>query len=375
MEGKKSVHGKARISRRAFTAMCQIAIIPAIWPAMKLIECAVDYAIDHLQSRGGFLDRLSDRRNVDVTALVTTAFLRGGKDVDNPTVVKSLKYLEGAVQPDGGIYVPSRELESYESCLATVCFGMANADRRYDGLLRNAKAFVKTCQWDERKGKQRSDIVYGGAGYGRQRRPDLSNTAFLLDAIKSCRSGPDDPSVKKALVFVSRCQNVEGTDNAASAERDGGFHYTCTVDGGSTDALLVRSSGVMTMNGLKSLLLAGVARDDARVRSAVAWVRSHYDMKGNPGMGDAGLYHYYHACAETLSILGEDEIEDAAGVRHNWRNELCTEIVGRQRKDGSWLNEDGFWMEDDPHVATALALLTLACCQQSPKNATLGSMT
>ena len=50
----------------------------------------------------------------------------------------------------------------------------------------------------------------------------------------------------------------------------------------------------MTYNGLKSLLLAGVARDDARVEAAVAWIRNHYNMTSNPGMGEAGLYHYYH---------------------------------------------------------------------------------
>jgi squalene-hopene/tetraprenyl-beta-curcumene cyclase len=59
-----------------------------------------------------------------------------------------------------------------------------------------------------------------------------------------------------------------------------------------------------------------------------------------------------------------DEIEDAAGVKHNWRNDLCTEIVRRQRNDGSWGNENGCWMENDPHIATAHALLALSYCQQ-----------
>lgn len=377
MSSTKRKNCDTRISRRRFAALCPIILAPAIWPAMKLLRYAMDSAVDHLQSHGGLLDRLLDRGNVDVTALVTTAILRSGKDIRDPTVVKSLKYLEGVVQPDGGIYAPGRRLENYESCLATVCFGAANADGRYDRLLRNAKAFVKTCQWDEAKGKRQSDMVYGGAGYSRERRPDLSNTAFLLDAIKSCNSGPDEPSVKKALVFVSRCQNIEGADNTTLPAHDGGFRYTCTADGGNPpDALFdpgVRSSGVMTMSGLKSLLSAGVARDDARIKAALTWIRNHYDLKNNPGMGDAGLYHYYHACAETLYILGRDVIEDAAGEKHNWRNELCTEIVGRQKKDGSWCNENGCWMEDDPHVATALALLTLSRCQQATKEGQLGA--
>ena len=41
--------------------------------------------------------------------------------------------------------------------------------------------------------------------------------------------GPNDPAVKKALVFVSRCQNLEGPDNTtgfAAKNPDGGFYYT-----------------------------------------------------------------------------------------------------------------------------------------------------
>ena len=154
MSSTNGMLGGTRISRRQFTIMCQIALVPAIWPAMKLLGFAVDRAIEHLQSSSHSLEGLfGSRDDVGVTALVTTAILRSGQDVHNPTVVKSLKYLEGSVQPDGGIYTPGKQLENYESCLATMCFGEANADHRYDRLLCNAKAFVKTCQWDENKGK------------------------------------------------------------------------------------------------------------------------------------------------------------------------------------------------------------------------------
>ena len=174
--------------------------------------------------------------------------------------------------------------------------------------------------------------------------------------VSLAKNGPvPDSSVKKALVFVSRCQNVDGANDALPSG-DGGFHYCASGT--------LRSVGVMTMNGLKSLLNAGVTNNDARVKAAVAWIRKNYDMTNNPGMGSAGLYHYYHASAKALLALGMDEIEDAAGVKHNWRNDLCTEIVERQRKDGSWCNDNGCWMENDPHIATAHALLALSYCQQ-----------
>ena len=39
-----------------------------------------------------------------ITALVTTGILQNGRSPDEPFVAKSLKYVEGFVQPDGGIY-------------------------------------------------------------------------------------------------------------------------------------------------------------------------------------------------------------------------------------------------------------------------------
>lgn len=389
MHTTKKICG-TRISRRTFTAMCQIALVPTAWFTLDCFGSMVNRSLDYLKLPDRDEDDAFDlhyRGNVGVTALVTTAVLRGGKSASNPTAPKGLKHLEGFVQSDGGIYTSGRRLENYETCLAAMCFAEANAEHRYDAILRNATAFIKTCQWDESRGKGEADMVYGGAGYGPERRPDLSNTAFLLDAIQYCRGLPQlppgtngtvslvsreedrgsdgrlsakqvslpknrpvpDPSIKKALVFVSRCQNVDGTS-------DGGFHYCASGN--------LRSCGVMTMSGLKSLLHAGIAKNDTRVKAAVAWIHKNYDMTSNPGMGSAGLYHYYHACAETLLALGMDDIEDAAGVKHNWRNDLCTEIVHRQRKDGSWCNENGCWMENDPHIATAHALLALSYCQQ-----------
>ena len=339
--------------------MSQIALVPTAWFALDYLGSIVNRSLDYFKRQDRNEGTLSYSGNVGVTALVTTAVLRSSNDPENPMAVQGLEYLEESVKPDGGIYTSGRQLESNETCLAAICFTEANANHRYDAILRNATAFARTCQWDESKGKEKADIMYGGVGYGRRRQPDLFNTAFLLDVIKSCNVAPSDPSVKKALVFVSRCQNTDDTDSGLLSN-NGGFHYACPSGND-------RAYGITTMNGLKSLLHAGVDRNDMRIKAAVAWIRKNYDMTSNPGMGNAGLYHYYHACAKTFSALGEDEIEDAAGIKHNWRGELSREIVNRQRKDGSWVNANRCWMESNPHIATSLALLALSYCQQPSK--------
>jgi squalene-hopene/tetraprenyl-beta-curcumene cyclase len=361
-----------RLSRREFNAVCQVALVPAIWPWPKL-PGIVDGAVNYLQ---GAAPPPDGQAAVGVSALVTTAILRSGRSVRDPVVAKGLKCLESFAQPDGGIYSPGGMLANYETCLAIVCLSEANSDQRYQRLLRRAEAFVRKFQWDEKMGKDPSDLSYGGAGYGKHKRPDLSNTAFLLDALKSCGAGADDPAVQKALVFVSRCQNLESPHNTtpmAAKNPDGGFYYTCAAGGvspaGNTPDGGLRSYGSMTYSGLKSMIYAGVKADDPRVKAALAWLRQHYDLKNNPGLGNAGLYYYYQVCAKALQALGNEVFEDAGGEKHDWRRELAEEIVGRQRENGSWVNENGRWMEGDPALVTAYALLALSYCRPATEKA------
>ena len=63
----------------------------------------------------------------------------------------------------------------------------------------------------------------------------------------------------------------------------------------------------MTYAGLKSMIYAGVSPDDPRVKAAHEWIRKNYTLEQNPGMGDAGLYYYYHTFAKALSALEEQE--------------------------------------------------------------------
>ena len=198
--------------------------------------------------------------------------MRTGHAAADPQVAKGLKYLEQYAQADGGVYVPRNRIPIYETCIALVCFKEANGDRRYDKIIQAAEKFVRAQQWGEDKGKDKSDLYYGGAGYGGKSRPDLSNTAFLIDALKSCGAGPDDKAVQEALVFVSRCQNLESEHNTtqfAGKVNDGGFYYTCVL--GKQDQARetpnggLRSYGSMTYSGLKSMVYAGVTKDDPRV--------------------------------------------------------------------------------------------------------------
>lgn len=342
-----------------------------VGPALGEYRKSVDRAIGYLDTRGQAADgSFSSQSGIGPTLLVATALVRQGRGLQDPCVARSLQYIQGFVRSDGSICTPGTLYANYETCLAIACLAVANRDARFDLILRKAEAFVRKSQWGEGEDKDRSDLTYGGAGYGKHKRPDLSNTAFLLDALKDCGAPPDDPAIQRALIFVSRCQNLESAHNTtgfAAKNPDGGFYYTCAVGGasmaGTTPNGGLRSYGSMTYSGLTSLIYAGLQPDDPRVKAAVAWIRQNYDVRSNPGLGDAGLYYYYHVYAKALAALGADLFEDASGVKHDWRRELAEELFRRQRENGSWVNDNSRWMEGDPNLTTGYALLALSYCR------------
>jgi squalene-hopene/tetraprenyl-beta-curcumene cyclase len=293
--------------------------------------------------------------------------MRHGRSPDDPLVARALKYIESCVHPDGGIHAPDSLYRNYETCLAVMCLSEANTDGRYQQVLERADAFLKSLQWDQGEGLESSDPGFGGAGYGSHKRPDLSNTSFLIDALRALGNEADDEAVQRALIFVSRCQNLDTPHNDtefADKVQDGGFYYTIAAGGSSQAGALpnggLRSYGSMTYAGLKSMIFAGVDSSDPRVQSALQWIGKHYDLNANPGMGDAGLYYYYHTFAKALDALQLDVFVDEQGQRHHWRAELNAELARRQQVDGSWVNENQRWLEANPDLVTGYVLLALS---------------
>jgi squalene-hopene/tetraprenyl-beta-curcumene cyclase len=120
----------------------------------------------------------------------------------------------------------------------------------------------------------------------------------------------------------------------------------------------------MTYAGLKSFLYAGVSKDDPRVKAAIAWIKRNYTVTENPGQKDAGLFYYYHTFAKAMDALGDDIFEDAKLVKHDWRQELFDQLRKTQKENGSWVNDNGAFLENMPELATAFALLALSYCKK-----------
>jgi len=314
-----------------------------------------------------------------ITALAGKAFAQDpAYGPRHPIVRKALAYVLSHRRADGGIYPEGSLLRNYYTSVALMFLSAELGSADVADAVADAQKFLKRLQWAEhRKDASGRPITpdhvwYGGAGYGKHKRPDLSNTQMMLEALKQSGLPPSDPVYRKALRFISRCQMLSHTNDQpfAAGAADGGFIYTAANNGESKAGYatvagrrMLRSYGSMTYAGFKSMLYAKVARDDPRIKAAFVWIRKHYTLDENPNMPGAqrkeGLFYYYHLFAKALAAWGEDYIVDAAGRRHNWRADLINKLLSLQRDDGSWINEADRWYEGNPHYVTAMAVLAL----------------
>lgn len=341
------------------------------------IDRSVRLAVGFLKNRGqGDEGAFSPETGVAVTSLCVRAILEHHPgDVDSPAVKKSLAWILANVQPTGGIHATGSMYRNYETSVAVGALVKANDEGRYSSQLARAEAFLKEIQWDEGEGVESSDTAYGGAGYGSHARPDLSNTTFMVDALIDLGNDANDEAIQKALRFVTRTQNLAGHGNDtehADKINDGGFYYTPAA-GGETKVVTeegdngggLRSYGSMTYAGLKSMIYAGLTRDDPRVAAAMEFIQKTYSLDQNPGMGQAGLYYYYHTFAKALDAADIRVLTDSQGNNHNWKRELASTLIAAQQADGSWVNDgNDRWMEGNRNLVTAYALLALKHCRE-----------
>jgi squalene-hopene/tetraprenyl-beta-curcumene cyclase len=225
-------------------------------------------------------------------------------------------------------------------------------------------AYLRRQQFTEQNGWRRADSAYGAWGMGGDiRRPpnpghvDLSMTRHVLEALAAVGATRDDPAFEKAAVFVERCQNY---DPREPGRFDGGFFFSTVVPSANkagSDGEQFRSYGTATADGILSLLAMGRPPADERVVAAGKWLTSHHSDDGAAGFPGKhyrrwteGL-RYYYAAASTAALRKLAVIPNPP---------LTPALRKLQRPDGSWANPENLVKEDDPLIATALALRAIA---------------
>lgn len=314
------------------------------------------------------------------TALALTAAVRDpnlelpadGKLPDH--LKKGYDWLLAQQKEDGGIY--NRGLKVYNT--ATSVTALTTAGRKeFEPAIVKARRQLIGSQWDIGEKGKTDNQNDGGIGYGsKDTETDMSNTYLAIEAIalsdKIIEDGnyADEPKLNwdAALTFLSRSQNLTATNDQKWASDDpknkGGFVYTpgsskagedVTADG----KVALRSYGSISYAGLLSLIYAKLEANDPRVVAVKEWLGKNYTVNENPNMGAEGLYYYYQAMAKALSAAGINKLKLADGKEADWRKDLASKLLSSQRENGSWVNDNGRWMESNPVLVTAYTVMAL----------------
>jgi squalene-hopene/tetraprenyl-beta-curcumene cyclase len=261
-------------------------------------------------------------------------------------------YLRSRISAEGLVGVESSGLDypTYATSLAILGFTAVKPDNFAVDVAKMADA-LKRGQLDESEGWSPDDPEYGGWAFGGAPQPkpyahrlDISTTRFALEALAAAGVAKTDPAWSRARRFVERCQNP-----------DGGFRFT-TIEG--QDKADGRSYGTATADGLICLRLAEGPPE--RRAAAEAWMREHFTIERCPGFpadhprpwADGLLGYWLAAAARVTGPVGHERIRTA--------------LAARQREDGSWVNASDLMLENEPLLATALAVLALADSEPPP---------
>lgn len=289
------------------------------------------------------------------------------------------------VMPDGTIDAGPDGLPYPVYTAALAVMALSHPENAQFLEARDAWAdFLLARQLTEKNGWKPTDDHFGGWGYypGRPRKPDdgeiipaqqllesnLSATAFAIDALDAAEL-LDRTTAKSALIFVNRCRNA-----------DGGFHFVARdpvrnkaglADPGPTGEPRYRSYGSASADGARSeLLLRGRLSDGEPQKPGEigAWLLTHFSADRHPGdylpahetHRDAVYYYYAASAARTfrkLQVLSPETIDSID------LEQLAAAVAERQATNGSWQNSKTLVREDDPIIATAYAVWTLAQCR------------
>lgn len=312
------------------------------------------------------------------TALSLTAIVRDpnfdeSKDLPDP-IKKGYAWLLKQQKDDGGIY--NRGLAVYNTATSLTAL-VAPGKPEYELAIVKARRHLIGSQWDIGKKGETDNVNDGGIGYGSSDdHTDMSNTYLAIEALALSEKVVDDGKYGEqpdldwgaALKFLSRSQNLTATNDQEWASDDpknkGGFIYTpgsskageeVTADG----KVALRSYGSISYAGLLSLVYAKLTPDDPRVVAVKEWLGKNYTVEENPQMGSEGVYYYYQAMAKAMNAAGIDQFKLADGSEADWRKDLAGKLLSTQRENGSWLNDNGRWMESNPVLVTAYTIQAL----------------
>jgi len=227
--------------------------------------------------------------------------------------------------------------------------------------------YLLRSQLDERRGFEKGNVHRGGWDLlgdeqppGKTTGSNISLTCCVMEALAGVAAEKTSKARSLAAEWAIGCQDTTA---------DGGFAFT--PDGrsplnkaGWSDAKnsRPRSYGTATCDGLRLLAACGKLIDDKRLAAARDWLVKHRELSRVPGIpatdGETGWdrslrFYYYATLGRSLGMLPR------ATARRRALG-LIKLLAEQQQRDGHWASASHRMREDDPLIATPLALVSLS---------------
>ena len=279
----------------------------------------------------------------------------------------------------------------------------SSSDQREDAAMKAYRQLLRSHRHSPKLGWKPQDAAYGGWGFTDEppRRPEGAPLYFvagpnLSATVEALLANEADPKLlsneerEQVAVFIRRCQNLRPD---SSSSRDGGFFFSPTdiMRNKADDAFpsaenpptTFNSYGSATADGLLALLLLDDRQDQQAVEQARDWLIEHFDPDRHPGkfvksrerFRDAYYFYYVHRLVDVFARLEEKKLlrrsKLLGGKPLDWAPKIADALLQRQRADGSWKNAFNDGKEDDPIIATALAVIALEKCRDRLTKSTL----
>jgi hypothetical protein len=360
--------------------------------AEKALRRGLDWLISQQAADGGWHSKtygqLKDGASVTALALYAASFCSEELRRKHAAAIdRGFAFLDRGLKKRGTIASPDGSLD-FPTYAAALWLSAVNRLWLPNDL--KAVEYLIGAQVGEARGFEKNSPSYGGWDFlgpkdaqGITTGTNISVTRYVLEALASqhdhnqkgglSREAADPlkgPITGPGKAYVLRCQQA-----------DGGFAFTCepaslnNKAAYSDEALTKpRSYGTATCDGILALLACLKAErvplnlrqpfeaDDPNVAKAIAWLAARPGLEAVPGFenlppeagwGRGLRYYYYAALSGVLPYfpLSDREARQQALVRH---------VVSLQRDDGSWVNESDRMRENDPLIATALAIVAVA---------------
>ena len=343
---------------------------PARQPPSPALAKAAAYLWSQQADDGGWHSHTYGllRSGQSLTPFVMEALLQVPETVypvPGAKVVRAIAFIRSHTQASGALGTADPGIPDYPNYSTALAVSALCRARRGDwrAHIQPMVSYLRQQQFTEQNGWRPPNPAYGAWGMGGDRRTppdtghvDLSMTRYVIEALHAAGVPQADPAFACARVFVERCQNFDPQHPDAA---DGGFFFSTTesdTNKAGHDGKRFRSYGTTTADGILALLATGHPPGDPRVGAAQRWLTGHHRDMDVPGFsGEAyqrwprGLAFYYSsASAQAFRMLGAD-----AGSR------VTDSLKRTQRADGSWANPENLVKEDDPLIATPLAVKAL----------------